>query len=182
MKQSSKVALGGMVAALSVALMFLTAIPAMTFALPALAGALLILVVIEIHKRWAFMVYVAVAILALLMVPDRSAAVMYAMFFGYYPVIKALLESKLPKALEWVCKLAVFNMAIVAAYCVITFAFGIPLDELDFFSEKGIPVAAALAILLTAANLIFLLYDFALSKTVDAYLHRWRKRFLRIFK
>ena len=89
MKQSSKTALGGVVSALSVTLMLMTAvIPFMTYALPLLAGALLILMVIEINKRWAFIVYVAVSLLAVLVVPDKEAAVFYIAFFGYYPIIK----------------------------------------------------------------------------------------------
>lgn len=53
-RNSSKTALGGIVAALSVTMMFLTAvIPTLTYALPAAAGILLMIVVIEIDKRWA---------------------------------------------------------------------------------------------------------------------------------
>ena len=57
MKQSSKTAFGGILTALSVVLMFLTGvIPFLTFALPALAGALLILIVMEIGSKWALCV------------------------------------------------------------------------------------------------------------------------------
>ena len=76
MKQSSKTALGGIVSALSVTLMLMTGvIPFMTYALPLAAGSLLILVVIEINKRWAFVVYAAVSLMSIFVVTDKEAAV-----------------------------------------------------------------------------------------------------------
>ena len=90
-RNSSKTALGGIVAALSVTMMFLTAvIPTLTYALPAAAGVLLIIVVIDVDKKWAFGVYAAVSLLSLLVLPDKEAAVMYVFFFGHYPPCCAL--------------------------------------------------------------------------------------------
>ena len=52
MKQSSKCALGGIVAALSLVLMISVAIiPFLTYALPAVAGALIIFIVVEIDRK-----------------------------------------------------------------------------------------------------------------------------------
>ncbi len=181
-KQSSKIALGGIVAALSVVFMLLTIIPSMTFVLPAVSGVLLMVVVIEVNKRWAFMVYVAVGLIAMFTVPDRMAAVMYVLFFGYYPILKALLESKLPRVAEWIVKFIVFNASILAAYALLTFVFGIPFIEMDFLTERGVPVWGIIVIALAAGNLVFWIYDLALSRLVEAYLNRWRKNFKRIFK
>ena len=182
MKQSSKIALGGIIAALSVVSMLLTVIPSMTFVLPAIAGVLLMMMVIEVNKGWAFMVFIAVGLISFFIVPDRMAAVVYVLFFGYYPILKALLESRLPRILEIILKFAVFNAAIVAAYYLLTFVMGIPVGELDFLLEKGIPIAGVIAIVLLAANGIFLIYDLALSRLIEAYLSRWQKNFHRIFK
>lgn len=182
MRQSSKIALGGIVAALSVVLMMMTFIPSMTFVLPAAAGVLLMLMVIEVNKSWAFMVFVAVSLISVFVVPDRMAAVMYILFFGYYPVLKALMESKLPRVLEVILKFAVFNAAIIAAYYLLTFVMGTPVLEFDFWAERGLPVVALVAIVLVIANAVFFVYDLALSKLVEAYLGHWRKYFKRIFK
>ena len=168
MKQSSKTAFGGILTALSVVLMFLTGvIPFLTFALPALAGALLIL---------ALCVYAAVSILSLLVVADKEAAMMYAAFFGYYPVIKSFLESKLPRVFEWIVKFLIFNAAMVLAYLVIIFVFGMPLDEMEEFGRYAVPI------LLGMGNVVFFVYDIALTRVIGAYLHRWRKSFHRLFK
>lgn len=177
MKQSSKTAFGGILTALSVVLMFLTGIiPFLTFALPALAGALLILIVMEIGPKWALSVYAAVSILSLLVVADKEAAMMYAAFFGYYPVIKSFLESRLPRWLEWIVKFLIFNVAMVLAYVVIIFVFGIPLDEMEEFGKYAVPI------LLGMGNVVFFVYDIALTRVIGAYLHRWRQMFHRLFK
>ena len=177
MKQSSKTAFGGILTALSVVLMFLTGvIPFLTFALPALAGALLILIVMEIGSKWALCVYAAVSILSLLVVADKEAAMMYAAFFGYYPVIKSFLESKLPRVFEWIVKFLIFNAAMVLAYLVIIFVFGMPLDEMEEFGRYSVPI------LLGMGNVVFFVYDIALTRVIGAYLHRWRKSFHRLFK
>lgn len=177
MKQSSKTALGGIVSALSVTLMLLTAvIPFMTYALPLLAGALLILMVIEINKRWAFIVYVAVSLLAVLIVPDKEAAVFYIAFFGYYPIIKAPLEKHLPNVAEWIVKFLIFNASVVAGYLVSTYALGIPFDDMGDMGKYGV------AVLLVLANAVFLAYDIMLTKFITLYLKKFRKSFRKIFK
>ena len=95
-QNTSKTALGGIVAALSVATMFLTAvIPTLTYALPAVAGVLLVVMVIDVGKKWAFGVYAAVSLLSLLVLPDKEAAVLYVFFFGLYPIFKSVLAARL---------------------------------------------------------------------------------------
>lgn len=182
MRQSSKIALGGIIAALSVVLMMLTAIPSMTFVLPAIAGVLLMIMVIEVSKGWAFMVFAAVGLISVFIVPDRMATVMYILFFGYYPILKALMESKLPRIAEWILKFVVFNASIVAAYFLLTFVMGTPMLDLEFWMEKGIPMGVIIAAALVFADFVFVVYDLALSKLVDMYLRYWRKHFKRIFK
>ena len=63
-----------------------------TFALPALAGLLMIMIVIEMGARWAWPTFAVVAILSVFFVPDKQAALLYVIFFGYYPILKALIE------------------------------------------------------------------------------------------
>jgi len=177
MKQSSKTALGGIVSALSITLMLLTGIiPFMTYALPLMAGSLIILMVIEINKRWAFVVYAAVSLLSVFVVPDKEAAVFYIAFFGYYPIIKSTLEKHLPIVLEWVVKFIVFNASTVAGYFFTTYALGIPFDETGDFGKYG------LIIMLALANAVFIAYDVMLTKFITLYLKRFRKSFHKIFK
>ncbi len=176
-KSSAKTAIGGVIAALSVVLMFLTSvIPSMTYALPALAGILLIIIVIEIDKKWAFGVYAVVSILSILLIADKEAAVMYIMFFGYYPIIKAVFESRFKNTVCWVLKLITFNISMVIAFLITTYVFNIPFDEME---EYG---AIAAFGLLGVGNIVFVIFDFALSNLVKLYMLKWRKHFNRIFR
>ena len=112
--RSFKAAFGGIIAALSIVLMFSTGlIPTLTYAIPAICGALLMAVVIEISPAFASAIYVAVSILSLLVVADKEAAVMYAAFFGYYPIIKSFIERKTGKIASWVIKYIIFNIAMI---------------------------------------------------------------------
>ena len=73
MKQSSRCAIGGIVASLSLVLMISVAvIPFLTYALPALAGALIMFIVVEINRKWAFGVYSAVAILGMILCAEKE--------------------------------------------------------------------------------------------------------------
>ena len=90
MKNSMKVAFCGVMAALSLVVMLLAGVvPVATVALPAVAGCLLIPVVVEAGLAWGFGVYGVCSVLAFLLVPDREAFLFYALFFGYYPVLYA---------------------------------------------------------------------------------------------
>ncbi len=177
MKQSSKCAIGGIVSALSLVLMISVAIvPFLTYALPAMAGLLIVFIVVEIDKKWAFGVFAAVGILAFLLVHDKEIAMMYIALFGYYPILKSVLESKMPKAVSWILKIIIFNVTMVAAYLVLIYLFGITVDEIDEFGKFAVPM------LLGTGTLAFIAYDVCLSRITAIYTARWRKYFKRYFK
>ena len=124
MKSVKKVALGGMVAALCIVLMMLTGLlPMAEFALPALAGVLLIMLVVEISPKWAFLVYLAVAILSLLLAPSKDSAVFFTAFLGWYPIAKSKLENIKKPVLEWVWKVLIFNISIGAGLAAAVYMF-----------------------------------------------------------
>ncbi len=174
---SFKTALGGVISALSIVLMFLTGVIAtLTYAIPAIVGALLILIVIEISPKFATSVYVAVSILSLLVVADKEAAVMYAMFFGYYPILKGFIEKKLNSVYAWVVKYVVFNVAVISAYIVVSKVFMISFDDIDFLGKFALPL------LLAICNIIFAIYDIALTRLLSSYIYNWRKYIKRVFK
>ena len=42
--------------------------------------------------------------------PEQRGAIIYAVFFGYYPVLKSVLESKTPRAVEYIIKVLTFSV------------------------------------------------------------------------
>ncbi|CZT55034.1 hypothetical protein BN3661_00105 [Eubacteriaceae bacterium CHKCI005] len=176
MRNSAKVTLGGMIAGLSVVCMFLTrVIPTMTYALPAIAGALLILLTIEAGTKWALGAFAVTAVLSFVLAVDPQASILYVAFLGYYPILKSWLE-RIPKRwIEWVVKFALFNVAAVASYWVTIWITGVPDDFLTSFGAWG-PV-----ILLALGNVTFLIYDYALTKVITLYMYRFHKRVRKLF-
>ncbi len=165
-KSASSVAFGGIISALAVLLMFFTGVfPFATYALPALAGLLLVVIVIDHGMKWAWCVYGAISALAILITPDREAAVMFVLFFGYYPILKSLLERVRSRVVEYVLKFALFNVAIVVSYLLIIHVLGIP-DILEEFGELG---KYGVWIMLGLGNIVFILYDITISRLICIY-------------
>lgn len=169
-KSSYKVALGGVVGALSIAMMFLTGIiPVGTYAFPCFAGILLTAVVIEINYVAAVSVFISVSILSFLISGDKEACLYYAFFFGFYPIIKSLIERIKSYAVQWIIKISIFNMCMVAIFCLGLFVFSIPKESFNIF---GIYLPW---VFLIVGNIFFVFYDFCVSKLVTVYLFKWRK-------
>lgn len=175
-RKSTQVAIGGMASALCLLLMIMTGmIPFATFALPAMAGIVLIAVVVEMGRSTAMLVYVAVALLSLFMCPDKEAAMMFIGFFGYYPVVKGLLDRIRPKLLQMLCKFAAFNLSIVATYWIIINLFGLT----DILEEAGMLGDLTLLLTWLMGCAVFVMFDIALGRLTWAYVHVLRYRFFR---
>ena len=150
-------ALGGMLAALAVVAMSLgTMIPVATSICPMICMLLLQVVLRICGARTAWAWYGAVALLSVLLAPDREAAAVF-LVLGYYPIVKPRLEkTKTP----WLWKAVLFNVSIVTMYWLLMHLFG--LDALmEEFAKLGIGV---LALMLVLGNVIFFLLDKVLSK------------------
>lgn len=171
MKISVKVALGGLVASLSLVLMLITSvIPFGTYAFPAFAGMLLILIVINIGYRYAVSVYFVTSVLSFLLAADKEAALYYAAFLGFYPIIKGLIEHIHSRVLEYLVKYAVFNLCMIAAFYIGLFILSVPKDSFNLF---GVYLPWVFLIL---GNVIFLIYDLCITKLVTLYYVKWHKR------
>lgn len=150
-------ALGGILAALAVVIMSMGGlIPVATYVCPMLCMLLLSAVVQLCGRRVAWAWYGAVAILGLLMGPDKEAAAVFAVL-GYYPVLKPKMD-RLP--VKWLWKGLLFNAAILAMYWVLIHLFGMA-QIAGEFRELG---NVMLIVMLLLGNLIFFLLDRVLSR------------------
>ncbi len=171
------IAFCGILVALSLIFLFSTGIfPFATYSLPCLAGLLTGVIVVECGYQWAWCSYTAVSILAFFLTPDREATVMFLVFFGYFPIVKGKFEKLSFRPLEYFFKFLLFNIAMISSYYAMIHLFGMP-ELLEEMSELG---KYGAWILLGAGNLVFLLYDFAATQLLTAYLYRIRPRIHRI--
>ena len=158
MRSNAKnMALGGIFAALTVVIMSMGGlIPVATYVCPMLCMMLLSVVLQFCGKRVALAWYGAVAVLSLLMGPDKEAAAVFA-FLGYYPILKPDMD-KLP--VSWLWKGLLFNVAVIVMYWLLMHLFG--MAELTAeFTELG---NVMLGVLLVMGNLIFFLLDRVLGR------------------
>ena len=171
MKTSLKVTIGGVIAALGLVLLLMTSlIPFGTYAFPAFAGILLIVIVIEIGCSYAVAVFTATALLAFLLLGDKEAALLYAVFLGWYPIVKNFIERIRSRPLQYIVKLAVFNLCMVGYYYLATLVFSIPADSFELFG-MNLPL-----IFLGMGNVVFILYDICVTRLVTIYLLKWRHK------
>ncbi len=176
-KLSFKVALGGIVAALSILLMIFAGVTTtLVYAIPMVVGALLMMLVVEFGAGFAVLVYVAVSIISMLILGNKEAAIMYVAFFGYYPIVKGFLEKYIKKILCWIVKYLIFNVSMVASYFIVSEIFMISFDDVKELGKY------ALLILLLAGNVLFAFYDVMLTRLVSVYIYKWRKSVKRVFK
>lgn len=155
-RKAYDIALGGILAALAVVIMSLGGmIPVATFVCPMLCMVLLTAVHHKCGSRIAWAWYGAVAVLCLLLCPDKEAAAVFAAL-GCYPIIKPKLE-QFP--LKWLWKSIYFNGVILLLYWLLMHVFGMAQIAAEF-AEMGI---AMTAVTLVLGNVTFFLLDRLLS-------------------
>ncbi len=175
-KKSSQVAMGGLIAALSLVIMFLTGlIPFGEYALPAFAGFILIAIVIDINFKTALIVYFAVSILGLFIVPVKESALLFLFFFGYYPSIYLELNKIKNKFLKILIKFLIFNVSVTIAYLIFINLFSTPKK----FTEFG---KFTFLIMLAFGNIFFIIYDYAVKSCHYIYIYQFRPKLIRKLK
>lgn len=168
-KQSRRMALCGMMVALSVTVMMMGGvIPLATFCSPAIAGLTLLPVMLECGRKWALSAYVAIAALSLMLSPDKESALLFA-FLGYYPVLKVTLD-KIRPPLRVIAKLGVFNLAAGAMMLSIAFVFNMQ-HIVQEYAGMGAAMTAAFVVI---ANITMLLYDRMLVVMLYLYIKKLR--------
>ena len=155
--EARKIAFGGMFAALAVVIMSLGGlIPVATFTCPMLCMLLLAFVTKMCGNRIGWAWYGAVAVLSLLLGPDKEASSVFV-FLGFYPIVKPQFD-RLRFAV--IPKLALFNVLILTMYALLIRLFGMNQIAAEF-AEIG---RVLTFVMLLLGNVIFLLLDRVLSR------------------
>lgn len=172
-EQSRKVALCGVLCGLAVVVLLLGGLFSLAvYCAPLLAMAVLLPVLEEYGPGTAGAAYGAVAILALLLVPDRETALVYV-FFGWYPLLRPRIAALPSLPVRLVCRLGVCGLSMFLLYGVTIRLLGLTAvtEELG-----GGWLTAALAVMGCA---LFLLLDLALGRLTVLWRRKLRRRFFR---
>ena len=159
MNQTKQIALGGVFAALAVVILLLGGIiPVGTYLAPMLASIPLVILLAELPKALCSGWYAVVAILGVLLCPDKETAFVFV-FLGWYPIAKPALD-RLPRLPRLLCKLLIFNAAVAALYALLILVF-----QLEALVREAREAGLALLIgLLLLGNVTFLLFDLLLMR------------------
>ena len=161
------ISFGGMMAALALVIMNLVGlIPVATFVCPMLCMMILTLVLRFCGSRIGWAWYGAVAILSVLLAPDKEAAAIFV-FLGYYPLIKPVLDRLKSGA---ILKLAFFNCAILLMYWLLINLFGLA-QVAQEYRELGF---AMTVVTLIMGNIMFVMLDRILGRI--AIMNKWGRK------
>jgi len=149
-------------AALTVVFLYLASVfPTGQLGFVAVASLFTIAVVIEAGIKYAALVYVSCAILAFLIIPLKGAALLYTLFFGYYPIVKSFAERLKKPLWAWIVKEAVFIAALTAVW----FLF-----RTLIFSGRYLDLSPLVVYIGGIA--VFTLYDIGLSRLIGYYIYK----------
>ncbi len=159
-------AYGGISTALIMVLMlFSSLLPFMEYAIPAAAALIIFLFEKECGRKAGWICYAASALLCVLFLPNKEPAVLYALFFGYYPLLREVLNVRCRKWAATLCKYAVFNLMMIGAYAVLIFLFQLT----ELWEDINLGMRYGAVVLLLFGNIAFALYDLLLLRAEQLY-------------
>lgn len=161
--------------ALASVFMLVSYFPYLTISIPAFAGLFIMVLVIETNIKLSVLAYFASAVIVFL-IAEPEAKMLYVLFFGYYPIVKSVLEKANSRVLEYVAKFAVFNAAVILTYFLLATLFSFELSELGDFGKYS------LFILLAIGNAVFVIYDIAVSKMAQFYIYKIHPSIIKVLK
>ena len=171
-----KIALSATLSALGVIFLMLgSIIDVLDLSSAVLAGFAVVIAVIEIGGKYPVLMYAVISIASVLILPNKYPAVFFIFFGGFYPIFKAYLE-RFHYIIAWIVKFSMFN--IFFAFMILTVRFLSeknllpPLEDINFlrnFKESLKFIGFAIA------NIVFLLYDIAMTRIITLYIIKIRK-------
>lgn len=168
-RQLKYLTVSAMLSALGVVLLgFGSLVEVLDLTFSAIASLLVVYAVIEMGGAYPWLIWLVTAVLSILLLPQKTPALFYGLFMGFYPMVKAKAE-KLPRPLSALLKTGVFHLCLVAILLLWKLFFPAALEEYK--------VVWMAALLWGLAFFTFWVYDYALSRLITLYLLRLCQRF-----
>jgi len=158
--KAKEITLSGILTGLTIVILYLNLLlPISTISILTLASLLVPIALIRGSMKSAILVYVSSSIIGLFILP-LNIIILYILFFGIYGIVKFYIEkiNKLP--LEIFIKIIFFNIILFLSFFVFKTFIPIEITKLP------------IGIFLIIAEIVFLLYDYALTLLISFYLQR----------
>ena len=114
--------------------------------------------------RYGVALYIGASILSLLILPNKTFALLYVLFAGYYPIVKLYIEKLNRLWAEWILKILFFNLALALIYIIIKTFFMPALT-----SVLALLVLHYLVLAIIILQVIFVIYDWTMSYMIGYY-------------
>ena len=134
-------------------------LPTGRIALLALTSMCVLVTVAQCGVRYGWLQYVATSLLALLLIPFKFQVLMFIALLGYYPMLKLHIENIKKMWLEWLVKVMFFSALLIVVYFLVKFVL---LRYISLGAIFNIVLTHATLVVI-AAEIIFILYDYLLS-------------------
>ena len=170
--KSKKIALCAMLCAVAIVIMMLASLIGIgIYAGPLLASIAFVPITKEYGSKSALLAYLAVALISILIMPDRELAFFFVCFGWYQPVLPILNKIK-SKLIRIIAKLCIYFSMIYLMYGVFAKLIGIEGEYLGDARWIGI-------VLVVVGAFVFLLLDIVYQRFSILWDNKWRKRLLR---
>lgn len=154
---STYIAKGGLLTAISVILVYLSGIvPLNKTYLLTLSSFVIPLAVIITNEKIAFITYISTALLSFLICGFKGTVLSYMIFFGLYGLVKYYIEKTKKLPVEIILKLLFFNLCLLILFLLYSL----------FFPEL-LKIKFNLYLIIVGIQVIFLIYDYLLTLFIN---------------
>lgn len=151
--KAREISYAGLLAATSLLFLILASLLPKGNSLFYVLSSVCVMIIVWLYSiKVGIVMYIAVSVLALIVVPNKLVAILYVFIFGFYPIVKALCERGFPFYVEIGLKLLYYNIVLIILYFVIK----IIIREIPHF-KFGIVLTVV------SSEIIFVLYDYLLT-------------------
>ncbi len=155
-----KFTLASIMTALTLVCLFGSAyLPTGRIALLAITSMCVLITVSQCGVRYGWLQYTATALLAILLIPFKFQVFLFIALLGYYPMVKLHIEKIHNLWLELLVKILFFTSLLIIAYFVVKYVLA---QQISFGAILDV-VFAHLLLVVVAAEVVFVIYDYLLS-------------------
>lgn len=175
MKKSVISAVCGVMSALcAVLIVFGGIFTPLSYFMPIVSGLLMMIMRSSFGNSCALFVFFSTSVLSVILCADKECALLYVLFFGWYPLVKDNLNKIKNTLFRILLKFIIFNAAMVLVELAVTFVFKIPWDN-----SLG---KAGAVILIVLANVLFVAYEKLAVILEKIYIKKYKSRVECLFK
>ncbi len=166
-RTAHRVSLTAMFAAMSLLFLYLASVlPTMRIAMYFLSSVFVMGLVIEEEIGLAILMYIAVSLMSLLLMPNIIRVVPYVLFFGHYGIGKYYIQTRVKdKVVRYILKLLYYNIALALIYLLAR----------EIIFQDVLDTGIAFWLFAVLAQVAFVIYDFIFDKVATFYFNNLRR-------